>query len=76
MSNPLDHLRPADPDSVAESLSVALQFEGRRRVQHADSVMTMVAAERLVKHLVRAGFVVMRREGAAAPSTSGMPTAG
>jgi hypothetical protein len=66
-------LRPADPAAMVETLSRALLYEGRRRVHDADQVLGRVTAEVLLAHLVGAGFVVMKRDGAAPPSTSGMP---
>jgi hypothetical protein len=35
--------------------------EGRKRVHNADEHMAAIAAERVVRHLERAGFVVMQR---------------
>lgn len=58
MSDPVHHLRPADPDAVLEALSYALRFEGRPRVHHADVFMSRVTAGRLLEHLKAAGFVV------------------
>ena len=63
-------LRPATPEEIAESLSFALRYDGRRRVHHADEAMARITAERLVRHLERSGYVLMRRPEAAAPSTS------
>ena len=65
------HLQPATTAELRESLSFALRFEGRKRVHHADDVMANITAERLVRHLERSGFVLMRKLSAAAPSTSG-----
>jgi hypothetical protein len=64
-----DHepLRPATPDELAQTLAFALRFEGRRRIHTADDMMARIAAERLVKHLERCGFVVMKRPAGAAP---------
>ena len=67
-------LRPADPADVADALAYALRYDGRRRVHHADDAMARITAERLIRHLVRAGFVLMRSEPAAAPTTSNMPS--
>ena len=64
-------LRPATPDEVAETLSYALRYQGRRRAHHADDVMARITAERLVEHLERSGFVLMRRPPAGAPSVPG-----
>lgn len=63
-------LRPATPEEIAESLSFALRYDGRRRVHHADETMARITAERLVRHLERSGYVLMRRPDGAAPSTS------
>jgi len=38
-----------------------LQFRGRKRVHNADEIMTEIVDRRLVDHLDRAGFVVMKR---------------
>jgi hypothetical protein len=54
-------LRPATPDEIAETLSFALRYEGRKRVHHVDDIMTRITAERLVRHLERSGFVLMKR---------------
>ena len=35
--------------------------EGRKRVHNADEYMAAIAAERVVRHLERAGFGVMKR---------------
>jgi hypothetical protein len=69
-----DSLKPASSDELAESLSHALMYDHRRRVHDADWLIANVAAERLVDHLAAAGYVVMKRGGAVAPSTSKMPT--
>lgn len=66
-------LRPALPDEIADALAFALRYDGRKRVHHADDLMARIAAERLVKHLERSGFVVMKKPPAAAPTTSRMP---
>jgi hypothetical protein len=63
-------LRPATAGEIAETLSFALRYEGRKRVHTADDVMARITAERLVRHLERSGYVLMRRPEAPAPSTS------
>lgn len=72
LMNDLSQLRPATADEIAQSLSFALQFEGRKRVHTADSLMAEITAERLVRHLERSGFVLMKRPPGAAPTTAGM----
>lgn len=67
---PRPPLRPATAEEIAESLSFALRYDGRRRVHHADEAMARITAERLVRHLERSGYVLMRRPEGAAPSTS------
>ena len=68
------NLRPATSDEIAETLSFALRYEGRKRVHHADDMMARITADRLVRHLERSGFVVMKAPPAAAPTTSHMPS--
>ena len=68
-----DTLRPAPQDEIADALSFALRYDGRKRVHHADEIMAQVTAERLVQHLERSGFVLMRKPPASAPTTSHMP---
>jgi hypothetical protein len=63
-------LRPATAEEIAETLSFALRYDGRKRVHHADEAMARITAERLVRHLERSGYVLMRRPEATAPSTS------
>jgi hypothetical protein len=63
-------LRPADPAEVADALAYALRYDGNRRVFHADDFLARITAEHLVRHLAQAGFVLMRAEPTAAPTTS------
>ncbi len=67
------HLRPATPDEIAEALSFALRYEGRKRVHHADDTMARITADRLVRHLERSGFVLMKKPPGPDPTTSHMP---
>jgi hypothetical protein len=59
--DPADNLTPADPSDLAESIAFALRFEGRKRKHDAAEYMAAIAAERVVRHLERAGFVVMKK---------------
>lgn len=63
-------LHPASAEEIADSLSYALRYDGRKRVHHADEAMARITAERLVRHLERCGYVLMRRPEAPAPSTT------
>jgi hypothetical protein len=61
MADPADRLTPATPEDLAAALAFALRFQGRKRVHNADEIMAEIVAKRLVEHLERAGFVVMKR---------------
>jgi hypothetical protein len=67
-------LRPADPTEVAGALAYALRYDGDRRVYHADDVMARIAADYLIRHLARSGFVMMRAPPGAAPTTAQTPS--
>jgi hypothetical protein len=56
-----EKLTPADPNDLATGLAFALKFEGRKRWHDADALMADIVAERLVRYLERAGYVVMKR---------------
>ena len=61
---PLDYRPPmpdADPSDLAAALAFALRYQGRKQVHNADEIMAEIVAKRLVEHLERAGFVVMKR---------------
>lgn len=64
-------LRAASAEEIEQSLSFALRYDGRKRVRHADDAMARITAERLVQHLQKSGYVLMKRPDVAAPSTSG-----
>ena len=62
MADPGDEkLTPSDPEDLAAALAFALKFEGRKRWHDADGFMADIVARRLVRHLERAGYVVMKR---------------
>ena len=46
--------------SSPAAFAFALRFQGRKRV-HNDKIMAEIVAKRLVEHLERAGFVVLKR---------------
>ena len=56
-----DKLTP-DPRDLCEAVAFALRFfKGRKRNRDADSFRATLAAERVLRHLERAGFVVMKK---------------
>jgi hypothetical protein len=66
-----DRLTPATPEDLADAIAFALRFNGRKRVHNADELMSSIVAKRLVEHLERSGFVVMKRPpiGGSAPTS-------
>lgn len=56
-----DRLTPADPADLTAALAFALRFQGRKRAHNADEIMSEIVAKRLVEHLERSGFVVMKK---------------
>jgi hypothetical protein len=56
MTEPEQKLTPAEPDDLADSLSFALRFEGRRSEHDSDRLNADIVAKRLVRHLDRAGW--------------------
>jgi hypothetical protein len=74
MSDATDRLTPATPEDLADAIAFALRFNGRKRVHNADELMSAIVAKRLVEHLERSGFVVMKRPpiGGSAPAFHGV----
>ena len=66
----MEELRPTDPTEIADALMHALCYDGRKRARDADQLMARIVAERLVQHLLRCGFRLMRVPGAPLPDTS------
>jgi hypothetical protein len=62
-------LTPADASDIAESIAFSLLFSGKKRVHDTDRLTASVAAQRIVRHLEKCGFVVMKRPtiGGSAP---------
>ena len=71
MTDATDRLTPAAPDDLADALAFALRFDGRKRKHDAGEIMAAIVARRLVDHLERAGFVVMKKPPAVGASTLG-----
>jgi hypothetical protein len=72
-----EKLTPADPSDIAGSIAFALQFSGRKRVHDSDTYMAAIVANRIARHLERAGFVVMKKPpapgGGDNPGRTGTP---
>lgn len=64
------HLRPATREEIADALSFALRFDGRRPFTQSVSLMARITADHLVEHLERCGFVLMKHPDAVAPSVT------
>lgn len=62
--------RPATPQEIAEALSFALRFNGRRPFPQSNSLMAAITAAHLVEHLQRCGFHVLKGPDAVAPTAS------
>ncbi len=62
-------LTPADHSDIADAVAFALRFSGRKRVHDADVFMAKIAADRIVRHLDLAGYVIMKKPpiGGSAP---------
>jgi hypothetical protein len=71
MTDATDRLTPAAPEDIADALAFALRFSGRKRVHNGDEIMAAIVAKRLVEHLERAGFVVMRKPPAVGAAALG-----
>ncbi len=56
-----DDLKPVSHEDVAEALAFALRSSGRKRVHDSAEIMAAIVAKRLVEHLDRCGFVLMRK---------------
>jgi hypothetical protein len=69
-------LRPATSQEIAEALSFALRFNGRRPFPQSNSLMAEITAAHLVEHLQRCGFLLMKGPDTVAPSASHHPEAG
>ena len=63
-----DDLTPATREDLVSSLSFALRFDGRKRTHKADDFMARVAAEHLVDHLARSGYVISKRQPSYGPA--------
>lgn len=54
-------LRLATNSELREALSFALRYRNGKRHLSGDAMMADIAAEQLVEHLERSGFVVMKK---------------
>jgi hypothetical protein len=63
----VDHPCGSDRDWAT---AFALRFDGRKRKHDAGEFMTKIVAKRLVDHLERAGFVVLKKPPAVGAATA------
>ena len=70
MSAAAENLSLAKPAEIADAIAFALRYSGRKRVHDSAEIMAGIVAKRLVEHLERSGFVVMKRPpiGGSAPA--------
>ena len=61
MTDGPDKLTPADPHDLAAAIPFALRFDGSKRVHKSDETAAKIVAKRVIEHLERSGFVVMKR---------------
>jgi hypothetical protein len=54
-------LTPADPANIAESVAFALLFSGKKRLHDSDRLTASIVAQRIVRHLDRCGYVVLKK---------------
>jgi hypothetical protein len=64
-----DRLTPADASDIADSISFALLFSGKKRLHDSDRMMASISAQHIVRHLEKCGYVLMKRSpiGGSAP---------
>ena len=58
---PGDKLKPAEAGDLADSIAFALCFSGRKRIHDFETFTARIAADRIVRHLERSGYVVMKK---------------
>lgn len=63
-------LRLATAEALEDTLSFALRFKGRKRWDGVGPMISAIAAESLRKALEEAGYVIMKKPDAPAPSTT------
>jgi len=71
MTDAPDRLTLAAPDDLADALPFALRFDRLTRKHDAGEIMAAIVAKRLVEHLERSGFVVMKRPPSAGAAALG-----
>ena len=71
MTDAPDRLTPATPEDLADALAFALRFDRGKRKHDAGEMMARIVAERLVRYLDGAGFVVMKKPPAVGASAVG-----
>ena len=55
------NVTPASSEDLADALTFALRYSGRKRTHDAGEITAAIVAKRLAEHLERSGFVVMKK---------------
>ena len=73
-----EQLLPAQSMEIVDAIAFALRYSGRKRVHDSSEIMAGIVARRLVEHLERSGFVVMKRPplDGSAPRPAASPAEG
>jgi hypothetical protein len=66
------NLKPATTSEVADALTRAILYDGKRIVHDADLIIGRVTAAGLVEHLRDAGYMIVKTRGGALSGASGM----
>ena len=56
-----ENLSPLTQENVADAITFALRFHGRKRLNSAYEYMAQITAARLCEHLRLSGFVIMKK---------------
>jgi hypothetical protein len=60
------------PPSASDDHAL-VRYDGRKQVHQGDEFMAKITAERLVRHLERSGFVLMKKPPRASPAVGARP---
>jgi hypothetical protein len=61
MAHDLSKLRSASDDDIKQCIAHGLLFRGRKRTHDFDHRLADIAASVLLEHLMRSGFVILKK---------------